>query len=462
MDTLTQTLLAEIGQSFGHSDNAPAIVLTVGGEGSLNSAFPVSELATASLGAAGLACAQLLQQNQGGEPQVFVDSRLASLWFGWTLRPLGWSLPAAWDALAGDYATSDGWIRLHTNAPHHRKAVEQVLGPHQDKNALAQKVLTWKKGELEQAVIEAGGCAAEMRSIEAWRQHIQGKSVAQEPLCHQRQQAEAPPPGWALPAARPLHGVRVLDLTRIIAGPVATRFLAGLGADVLRIDPYGWEEPGVEHEVILGKRCARLNLKNPHDRHTFEHLLKNADVLVHGYRAGALEKLGYGAEQRRTLSPGLIDVCLNAYGWSGPWRGRRGFDSLVQMSCGLAESGMQWKNAAVPVPLPVQALDHATGYLMATAVLHGMRQRLRQGTGYSARLSLARTAQLLFDNPYPQQHPLTPLAAATAADENPETELTHWGAAQRLIAPLRLNGTALLWALPATTLGSSQPQWLRR
>lgn len=462
MDTLTQKLLAEIGQSFGHSDNAPAIALTVGGEGSLNSAFPVSELATASLGAAGLACAQLLRQNQGGEPQVLVDSRLASLWFGWTLRPLGWSLPAAWDALAGDYATRDGWIRLHTNAPHHRKAVEQVLGPHQDKNALAQKVLTWKKGELELAVIEAGGCAAEMRSVEAWRQHIQGKSVAQEPLCHQRQQAEAPPPGWALPAARPLHGVRVLDLTRIIAGPVATRFLAGLGADVLRIDPYGWDEPGVEHEVLLGKRCARLNLNNPHDRHTFEHLLKNADVLVHGYRVGALEKLGYGAEQRRTLSPGLIDVCLNAYGWSGPWRGRRGFDSLVQMSCGLAESGMQWKNAAVPVPLPVQALDHATGYLMATAVLHGMRQRLLQGTGYSARLSLARTAQLLFDNPYPQQHPLTPVAAATAADENPETELTHWGAAQRLIAPLQLNGTALLWALPATTLGSSQPQWLRR
>ncbi len=461
MDNLTQTLLAEIGQSLGHSA-IPESPLTISGEGALNSAFPVTELATACWSAAGLACAQLLQQNQGGVPQVFVDSRLASLWFGWTLRPLGWPLPAAWDALAGDYATRDGWIRLHTNAPHHRKAVEQVLGPHQDKNLLAQKVQTWKKGQLEQAVIEAGGCAAEMRSVEAWRQHIQGKSVALEPLIHQLQQAEAPPAGWTLPPARPLHGVRVLDLTRIIAGPVATRFLAGLGADVLRIDPYGWDEPGVEHEVILGKRCARLNLANAHDRHTFEHLLKNADVIVHGYRAGALEKLGYGAEQRRALSPGLIDVCLNAYGWSGPWRGRRGFDSLVQMSCGLAESGMAWKNAAIPVPLPVQALDHATGYLMAAAVLHGLRQRLQQGTGYSARLSLARTAQLLSDHPYPQHYPLTPLAAVTPADENLETELTHWGPAQRLLPPLQLTGTALLWAQPAAHLGSSQPEWLRR
>ncbi|QJW55032.1 Acetyl-CoA:oxalate CoA-transferase [Serratia plymuthica] len=461
MPTLTQRLLEEIWQSLSHTP-PPVSQLAVSGEGELASAFPVTELATACWGAAGLACAGLLQQSKGGMQQALVDRRLASLWFGWTLRPLGWQLPAAWDALAGDYATRDGWIRLHTNAPHHRKAVERVLGPHQNKGTLAQRVLEWQKSELEQAVIEAGGCAAEMRSVEAWRQHIQGKSVAQEPLIHQTRQPEAPPPAWTLPAARPLHGVRVLDLTRIIAGPIATRFLAGLGADVLRIDPYGWDEPGVEHEVLLGKRCARLNLNNAHDRHTFEHLLQNADVIVHGYRAGALEKLGYGAEQRRTLSPGLIDVCLNAYGWSGPWRGRRGFDSLVQMSCGLAASGMTWKNAAMPVPLPVQALDHATGYLMATAVLYGMRERLARGTGYSARLSLARTAQMLFDNPYPLEHLSKPLAPVTEADENPETELTHWGAALRLRAPLHLNGTALQWALPATALGTSQPEWLRR
>lgn len=461
MDSLTQTLLAEIGQSFGHDAFSTGSV-TVSGEGVLSSAFPVSELATACWAAAGLAGARLLQQNRSAAPQVFVDRRLASLWFGWTLRPLGWSLPAAWDALAGDYATSDGWIRLHTNAPHHRKAVEQVLGPNQDKNGLAQKVLAWKKNELEQAVIEAGGCAAQMLSVEAWRQHTQGKSVALEPLIHQTQLQEAATPVWTLPSARPLHGVRVLDLTRIIAGPVATRFLAGLGADVLRIDPYGWDEPAVEHEVMLGKRSARLNLTNAHDRHTFEHLLKNADVIVHGYRAGALEKLGYGAEQRQALSPGLIDVCLNAYGWSGPWRGRRGFDSLVQMSCGLAEAGMKWKDAAIPVPLPVQALDHATGYLMATAVLQGIRQRLQNGTGYSARLSLARTAELLLRHPYPPQHSGEPLAPSVDADENPETELTCWGPAQRLNPALWFNGTALLWALPATPLGRSQPAWRRR
>ncbi len=461
METIVKTLLSEIWQSLGHTA-IPLDQVTLCGQGALASAFPVSELATASWSAAGLACGELLQQRHGVIAPVTVDRRLASLWFGWTLKPLGWQLPATWDALAGDYPTSDGWIRLHTNAPHHRKALEKVVGLQQDKNALAQKVLGWQKSELERAVIDAGGCAAEMRSVNEWSRHIQGKSVIQEPLIHQAATPQAPAPKWALPIARPLHGIRVLDLTRVIAGPVATRFLAGLGAEVLRIDPYGWDEPAVEQEVILGKRCARLNLHNAHDRHTFEQLLKSADILVHGYRAGALDKLGYGAEKRRVLSPGLIDVSLNAYGWSGPWRERRGFDSLVQMSCGLAAAGMAWKQTQAPQPLPVQALDHATGYLMASAVLHGMTKRLANGTGYCARLSLARTAQLLLDNPYPQNHALPPLAGIEAADENPETELTHWGPALRLRAPLHLAGTALLWALPATALGTSHPEWQRQ
>ncbi|HIE2219850.1 TPA: CoA transferase [Serratia marcescens] len=461
MTPLIHTLLDEIWQSLEQRP-APCDRLTVSGIGALPSAFPVTELATAAWSAAGLACAELLRREAAEAPQVWIDQRLASLWFGWTLRPLGWTLPAAWDALAGDYETADGWIRLHTNAPHHRRAVEQVLGTASEKGTLAARVLSWKKSELEQAVIEAGGCAAQMRSAAAWRQHIQGKSVALEPLIHTSLQPEAPPPGWALPIARPLYGVRVLDLTRILAGPIATRFLAGLGADVLRIDPYGWDEPGVEHEVMLGKRSARLNLTNAHDRHTFEHLLRNTDVIVHGYRAGALEKLGYGTEERRALAPGLIDVCLNAYGWSGPWRTRRGFDSLVQMSCGLAEAGMVWRSASLPVPLPVQALDHATGYLMAAAVLTGMAQRLSRGTGYHARLSLARTAQLLLAHPYPAHYRPQALTPAGPADENPETELTDWGAAQRLRAPLSLQGTALQWALPATALGTTQPAWLRR
>ena len=255
----------------------------------------------------------------------------------------------------------------------------------------------------------------------------------------------------------PLHGIRVLDLTRVLAGPVATRFLAGYGADVLRIDPPDWDEPGVIPEVTLGKRSARLDLRERAARERFEILLSEADILVHGYRPGALDRLGYGPAARRALSPGLIDVSLNAYGWSGPWATRRGFDSLVQMSAGIAEAGMQWRQADKPVPLPVQALDHATGYVMAATAIRAVTRRLDDRIGTEARLSLARTAKLLTDGG--AAGPSSPHAAETPAMLSSAVEQTDWGDAQRLAPPAAVTGVAMQWAHPARKLGSAAPVW---
>ena len=214
----------------------------------------------------------------------------------------------------------------------------------------------------------------------------------------------------------------------MLAGPVATRFLAGYGAEVLRIDPPGWDEPGVVPEVSIGKRCARLDLRLAGDQETFRALLSKADVFLHGYRPGALDGLGLDTATRRGLSPGLIDVCLDAYGWTGPWAMRRGFDSLVQMSAGIADAGMRRRGSEKPAPLPVQALDHATGYLMAAAAVGGVARRLIQGNGTEARLSLARTAKLLADHPL--EHDERQLAAETEADRSPAIETTEWGSAR--------------------------------
>ena len=189
--------------------------------------------------------------------------------------------------------------------------------------------------------------------------------------------------------ARPLAGVRVLDLTRILAGLIATRFLAGFGAEVLRIDPPNWDEPTIAPEVTLGKRCARLDLSGAGGRERWLALLSQADVVIHGYRPDALERLGLGVETRRRARPGLIDVSLDAYGWTGPWAGRRGFDSLVQMSSGIAEEGMRRASAEIPTPLPAQALGHATGYLMAAAAVRGLSASRASGEGSLVRVSLA-------------------------------------------------------------------------
>lgn len=418
--------------------------------GALPSAFAVTDLACASIAAAGQAASELLHQQTGRLPSLEVDRRLASFWFATSIRPVGWSVPPLWDPVAGDYATKDGWIRLHTNAPHHRAAAESVLGTCADRTAMASKVAQWAKSDLEQAVVEAGGCAAEMRSWKQWQAHPQGRAVNAEPLIQFSVGGNQTAKPWQGSVAQPLAGIKVLDLTRVLAGPIASRFLAGLGADVLRIDPPTWNEPGVVPEVTLGKRCARLDLHDKADRAVFESLLKGADILLHGYRADALERLGYGIAQRQALAPGLIDVCLNAYGWSGPWQNRRGFDSLVQMSSGIADAGMHWKKADKPTPLPVQALDHATGYLMAASAIKLL------GHGGSARLSLARTAKLLIEHGAGTNEPLR---AEDGHDQGMLIEQTPWGPAHRLQVPLKITGTPLQWALPAGELGAHRAQW---
>jgi crotonobetainyl-CoA:carnitine CoA-transferase CaiB-like acyl-CoA transferase len=247
-----------------------------------------------------------------------------------------------------------------------------------------------------------------------------------------------------------------MDLTRVLAGPIASRFLAAFGADVLRIDPPDWDE-AVVPEVTLGKRCARLDLHAAEARAIFERLLSGADVLLHGYRPGALEGLGYDAQTRRKLAPGLIDVSLDAYGWRGPWATRRGFDSLVQMSSGIAECGMRRTAASKPVPLPVQALDHATGYLMAAAAIRGLTLRMKHGNGSTGRLSLARTAKLVIERPNNGEE--ASLAAETKSDRSPQIELTDWGQAQRIKPPVQIAGIPMRWELPARKLGSAAPRW---
>jgi len=422
------------------------------GSGDLPSVFAVSDFAAAAVGAAGAATAELIGARFGELPRVTVGRRLASLWYAWSIRPDGWKMPAPWDPASGDYATADGWIRLHTNAPHHREAALRVLGAPADKAQVAQAVSGWKSDELESAVVQGGGCAATMRSADAWARHPQGQTVAASPLLTVQTSDDAHDSPWTPTPERPLKGLRVLDLTRVLAGPVATRFLAGLGANVLRIDSPTWDEPGVVPDVTLGKRCARLDLRTAQAK--FRDLLREAHVLVHGYRADALANLGFGPEERRRIRPGLVDVCLNAYGWSGPWKNRRGFDSLVQMSVGIADAGMRELQRDKPTPLPVQALDHATGYLMAAAVIRG----LSTNKGFQARASLAGTAQLLLSQRPP--HPASDVITATAAgDWSDQVEATEFGPAHRLRSPVQVGKAFLYWDRPAASLGSSPPEF---
>jgi crotonobetainyl-CoA:carnitine CoA-transferase CaiB-like acyl-CoA transferase len=251
----------------------------------------------------------------------------------------------------------------------------------------------------------------------------------------------------------------VLDLTRVIAGPVCTQFLAGYGADVLRLDPPGFEEvPALLPLTTAGKRTAAVDLTAAAGRAAFERLAAEADVLVTGLRADALDRLGYDDAALADRNPGLIIVSHDAYGWTGPWRDRRGFDSLVQLSCGIAAAGAAAAGAGKPVPLPVQALDHATGYLLAAAVGQALTARLTGGTVCRIRGSLTATANLLWS--LPRTADLGAPPAMPRREEIPLTDTqTAWGPARRVALPGEIAGVSPAPLAGAGPLGRHRPAW---
>lgn len=435
------------------------------GTGSLPSFFCVTELAAASMGSAGLATASLfeaLYASRGQRfqtPSVQVDRRLASFWFASTIRPQGWIPPTITEVGAADYLAEDGWLRLHTNASHHLEAALSVLKCTATSEAIARAVSSWKCDALEAEILAAGGCAATMHSAEQWHQHPQGQAIIREPLIAWTDGEQGTAEPWAFEPAQPLKGLKVLDMTRVLAGPAATRMLAGLGAQVLRIDSPLWNESNAP-EMTLGKYCAELDLHQADQRAQWVKLLSTADVLVHGYRSDALASLGLDAQARQRIRPGLVDVSLDAYGFTGPWASRRGFDSLVQMSIGIAQAGQQHAQRARPLPLPVQALDHATGYLLATAALRGLEHRVRTGKGSIARASLARTGALLLTTLDPRGLNRPLLAPETPDDLSATTEHTEWGPAKRVKWPMRITGVEMKWSVGAGPLKRDAAHWL--
>ncbi|EID54662.1 CoA transferase [Saccharomonospora xinjiangensis] len=434
------------------------------GNDALPSSFPVSELATAAVGVTGCAVAELLDVvgASSGRTHVHVDRAATLGWFGFSLRPDGWQLPALWDPIAGNYRCADGWIRLHTNVPAHRQAALDVLDVSGSRDEVAKACRGWHALELEERIVARGGCAGAMRSRTEWLRHPQGRAIAHAPLVERILSGPSLESSseWAPSAQRPLAGLRVLDLTRVLAGPVATRTLAGLGATVLRLDPPDWAEPGLVPEVTVGKRCARIDFRTPTGRTQVESLLAEADVIVHGLRPGALERAGLDAQRRQQIRPGLVDVSLSAYGWAGPWAHRRGFDSVVQLTSGLAAEGARRNGTDGPSSLPVQALDHAAGWLLAAATLRGLAERHRGRGGVRVRTSLAGIANALAEAP---PVPAAPEFDPASVPDCGQTEQTDWGPARRMVAPFAVTGaatTTLGFDRGAVDLGHDEPAWV--
>lgn len=288
-----------------------------------------------------------------------------------------------WSQLSGDYRATDGWVRLHANYPHHAAVIRRTLGD-DPAPAVARRTAV----EVEDLVLAEGGAAAAMRTRDDWLTNGPGAVIREEPVVAMEKLDDTPPQALS-PADIPLSGVRVLDLTHVIAGPVCGRVLAAHGADVLHVTPPYWPVLlDLVRDTDFGKRQCSVDLGDE-----LRSLVSDADVLVQSFRPGSLARKGFSATDLAALRPGIIVVSLSAYGHTGQWRERRGFDSLVQMSTGIAAHGGLDK----PRALPAQALDHGTGWLAAYGVMTALRRRAIEGGSWHVKLSLARTAEWLHD-----------------------------------------------------------------
>lgn len=472
-DDHAPTLAAALWSDLGGDARAIDAVRFEGPPGILPSVYDVTGFASATVACAATAVAELAAARSGSGaplPAVTVDRLAASASFRFeTLaRPAGWTMPPIWDPVAGDYRTADGWIKLHTNYPYHLAAALSVLGAPPDRAAVAAKVATWNADDLETAVVAAGGCAAAMRTPAQWARHPAGEATASERpvvLLPGRDLSDDAAPALAqtsgataqaqASSTAPLAGIRILDLTRVIAGPVATRYLAAYGADVLRIDPPGFAEvPALLPEVTAGKRCAALDLTRDDDRRRFTGLVAQAHVIFCGLRPDALGKLGFGSEGLHLINPALVVVTHDAYGWSGPWATRRGFDSLVQMSTGIAAAGAAAAGTDAPRPLPCQALDHGTGHLLAAGACRALTRLLRSGQACDVRGSLVGASSVVKSVPA-----VTPRADVTIESTPRERAATAWGPLDRVPLAGRIAGCTPQWTIDAGPLGRDAPQF---
>ena len=450
------------------NDTVTGVTFTGGLDPAVPTPFKVGVAGAATIAAAGLAAAQLWEQRSGRKQQVAVDVRqaTASMRSGTYMKLGDGALSHARNSIMGTYPTKDGrWSYLHCNFPNHRAAALKVLGVSEESRAaVAKAVAGWNAIDLEEAIIANKGAGGMVRSAEEWKSHPQAAAIAALPLLEIEKIGDAPVE--PLPKGdRPLSGIRVVDITRVLAGPTCARTLAEHGADVMKITAahlpnLGYQEWDTGH----GKLSAQLDLRDPAQLETLRSLIGQADVFSQGYRPGTLGSRGLSPEELAKLRPGLVYVSLSAFGHKGPWASRRGFDTVVQTVSGitLRQGALFPGKEPGPQFYPLSAIDYCTGYLMAMGAMLALAKRAQEGGSWLVRISLAQVGKWLVDlGEVPES------ALKGIPDEFAPEEIERWsmvtetpkGPLKHLKPAVQLSETPAHWARPSVPLGYHQPVW---
>lgn len=462
-----QSLLPFAGWS---SDRLREVEFVGGMDPLLPTSFKVTETGTATLAAVGLAVSDLWELRTGRRQNLSIDTghATASLRSTKYLRLDGAKVDTERNTVMGIYPARNGrWSYLHCNFPHHRAAALKVLGVPEDRQAVTEAVAKWDAQELEEAIIAAGGAGGMVRSAAEWAEHPQGRAVASLPLMEIVKIGDSPPE--ALPdGERPLSHLRVLDLTRVLAGPTCARVLAEQGADVMKISaPHIPTITYQEYDTGLGKLSAHLDLRDEKELGTLRDLVRDCDVFSQGYRPGTLAGRGLSPEALAALRPGIVCVSLCAFGHEGPWASRRGFDTAVQVVSGIAarQGELYPGDDGAPKFYPLSAIDYLTGNLMAFGAMVALRRRAVEGGSWFVRTSLAQIGRWLQVQGELAAGDLDGVAAEfdatdiekwTTSTDTPMGRLTH-------LAPVvQFSETPARWARPSVPLGHSDPVWPAR
>ena len=457
---LVDRLLSIVGEERGGST-----IEFAGSDPVLPTPFRVGEVGATAIGASALMAARIWEL-RGGRPQhvlVPVDAAAAAMRSSRYLRrdPLPERAQLPEGRGLGFYLTRDGrWIYFQRLFPHHQARLVEVLQCPYEEDAITEAVARWDGEALEEAVIANGACAGLVRSREEWMAHEQAQAVASLPIIEvtriSSSKREQPADG-----ARPLSGVRVLDVTRVLAGPTCGRTLAEHGAEVLRVGT----DRVPDNEMMMmdtghGKRSCVLDLTSGPDRQRLRSLIGASDIFVQGYRPGALARLGFSLQDVADLRPGIIYVTLSAFSHQGPWQGRRGFDSVVQSVSGIADT---MAKEGRPRPIPANPLDYATGYLLAFGAMVALRRRALEGGSFLVRASLAQTGHWLSE-----LSPLDPLNVSAQPPDLSGSRLdslmtsadTPFGRLRFLAPAAQLSETPGRWDLPTRPIDHDSPEWL--
>lgn len=377
-------------------------------------------------------------------------------------RPAGQARTAA---LIKPWPTRDGrWFLPHFTLPHLKQRVLDVLDCEPTPESVGDAISRWEAEDLDEAIADAGACGGIVRSRDEWLAHPQGAYLAGRPVVEIARIAEGGPE--ALPSGgRPLSGIRVLDLTRILAGPVAGRTLAEHGADVLMVTEENLPQiPEHVRDTSHGKRSVFLNLKTRAGAERLRELILGADVVIDGYRPGRVGSMGFDLDSLIALRPGLVHLNITCYGNGGPFADRGGWDQVAQAVSGICEENGRLTSGPGPALSFPPACDYDTGYLGAYGAMLALARRAHEGGSYAVNVSLCQTALYIQRRGVVDGFEDAPnrLSRADAERRYVVEEGTSYGALKTLGPVLDMSETPPRWSRPTPLLGGDDPRWLPR